>query len=54
MRIVEFAQDHSELAIRPSRIVPIAMIGAVTGVVPIVVAFTFVMGLGRGTPATSE
>jgi Na+/proline symporter len=38
----------------PSCIVPIAMVCAVTCVVSIVVAFTFVMGIGRGTRATSK
>ena len=35
------------ITLRPSGIVPIAMIYAVTCVVSIVVAFRFVMGLGR-------
>ena len=42
------------IALRPSCIVPIAMVCAVTCVVPIVVAFTFVMGIGRRTRATPK
>ncbi|OFW04587.1 MAG: hypothetical protein A3H96_09365 [Acidobacteria bacterium RIFCSPLOWO2_02_FULL_67_36] len=42
------------IALWPSDVVPIAMIGAVTRIVPIVVAFTFVMGLGRRTRSTSK
>jgi len=42
------------ITLRPTGILPIAMICAVTGVVPIVVSFTFVMGLGRRTRATPE
>jgi hypothetical protein len=42
------------IALWPSRVVPIAMIGAVTRVVAIVVSFTLVLGLGCRTRATPE
>jgi hypothetical protein len=63
-RQVQTAREHlawvagtvSRIAITigPSGVVPIAMVGAVTRVVPIIVALTFVMGLGRRTRATSQ
>jgi hypothetical protein len=45
---------RTAIALRPARIIAIAVVCTVAGVAPVVVALTFVMGLGRRTRTTSE